>query len=101
MKELIRHLLFVKFKEGVLQGDIVRARSEFSEIQNKIEGLSGFEWGENTSPEGFSEEFTHCIQLIFANEEARDRYIPHPDHEKLKNTLLPILEKIIVIDYLI
>ena len=99
MKELIRHLLFVKFKEGVLQGDIVRARSEFSEIQNKIEGLSGFEWGENTSPEGFSEEFTHCIQLIFANEEARDRYIPHPDHEKLKNTLLPILEKIIVIDY--
>ena len=83
----------------MLQGDIVRARSEFSEIQNKIEGLSGFEWGENTSPEGFSEGFTHCIQLIFDNEEARDRYIPHPDHEKLKSTLLPILEKITVIDY--
>ena len=101
MKELIRHLLFVKFKKGVLRSDIVRARSEFSEIQNKIDGISGFEWGENTSPEGYSDEFTHCIQIIFANEEARNRYLPHPDHEKLKSTLLPILEKIIVIDYAI
>ena len=92
-------MLFVKFKKRVLQSDIIRARSEFSEIQNKIEGISGFEWGENTSPEGYSDEFTHCIQIIFANEEARNRYLPHPDHEKLKSTLLPILEKIIVIDY--
>ena len=101
MKELIRHLLFVKFKKGVFRDDIVLARSEFSEIQNKIEGISGFEWGENTSSEGLSEGFTHCIQIIFANEEARDRYLPHPDHEKLKNILLPILERIIVIDYAI
>jgi hypothetical protein len=64
LKELIRHLLFVKFKEGVLQGDIVRARSEFSEIQNKIEGLSGFEWGENTSPEGFSGDL-HIVSNSF------------------------------------
>ena len=64
MNELIRHLLFVQFKKGVLSEDIVRARSEFSEIQNKIEGISGFEWGENTSPEGFSEGFTYCIQII-------------------------------------
>jgi len=37
--------------------------------------------------------------MTFANEAARQNYVPHPDHETLKKVLAPLLEDIIVFDY--
>ena len=98
---MIRHILFVKFKDNIDSKDLLEARNAFSHIPNQIQGISGFEWGENTSAEGLSQEFTHCIQIVFADEQARQRYLIHPEHQKLKSNLFKVLEKIIVVDYAI
>ena len=57
------------------------------------------EWGENDSPEGRAEGFTHSVLMTFVDEAARLRYLPHPDHDALKAIFRPVLERIIVLDY--
>ncbi|MGL4479860.1 MAG: Dabb family protein, partial [Aeromonas veronii] len=43
--------------------------------------------------------FTHSVLMTFADEAARQRYLPHPDHDALKAIFRPVLERIIVLDY--
>ncbi|WP_323078440.1 Dabb family protein, partial [Aeromonas hydrophila] len=42
---------------------------------------------------------THSVLMTFADEAARQRYLPHPDHDALKAIFRPVLERIIVLDY--
>ncbi|GAM60866.1 stress responsive alpha-beta barrel domain protein dabb [Vibrio ishigakensis] len=37
--------------------------------------------------------------MTFADEAARQRYLPHPEHDALKVVFRPILEDLIVLDY--
>ncbi|MGL4507727.1 MAG: Dabb family protein, partial [Aeromonas sobria] len=46
-----------------------------------------------------AEGFTHSVLMTFADEAARQRYLPHPDHDALKAIFRPVLERIIVLDY--
>ena len=96
---MIRHVLFVKFKDQVTSNEVLDAIATFEQIPTKIKGIIGFEWGENTSSEGLNDDFTHCIQLVFEDEKARQNYLPHPEHLEIKNLLFRIIEKIIVVDY--
>jgi hypothetical protein len=43
--------------------------------------------------------YLHCIQITFENEEGRQNYLPHPEHETLKKKFTDVLEKIVVFDY--
>lgn len=97
--KLIRHILFLSFKSEASAEKIDEVLSEFESIPSKIEGVFAIEWGENNSPEQLNDGYTHCIQITFVNEEGRQAYLPHPEHEKLKKKFINILEKIIVIDY--
>ncbi len=44
--------------------------------------------------------FTHS--QVFADEAARDAYVPHPEHQKVVQLLLPLLAKdgLVVFDYM-
>jgi hypothetical protein len=44
---------------------------------------------------------THVISLTFVSPEARDAYLPHPEHVKFARWLgeLGIIENLIVVDY--
>ena len=97
--QMIRHVLFVKFKDQVTSKEVLDALATFEQIPTKIKGIIGFEWGENTSSEGLNDDFTHCIQLVFEDEKARQNYLPHPEHLEIKNLLFKIIEKIVVLDY--
>ncbi|MFT5674302.1 MAG: hypothetical protein ACI808_000217 [Paraglaciecola sp.] len=52
-----------------------------------------------SSPENINKGFTHCIMMTFADEQGRDNYLPHPEHNALKKLFRPVLEDIIVLDY--
>jgi hypothetical protein len=71
----------------------------FESIPQKIEGVISVEWGINDSPEHFNKGYTHSVLMTFSNEEGRQNYLPHPEHEALKKVFNPILEDIIVFDY--
>ncbi|POZ16183.1 stress protein [Lelliottia aquatilis] len=96
---MIRHVLFIQFKPDVLSLDVDIVRILFLGVRNKIEGVLDVEWGENDSPEMKNAGYTHCVFMTFADETARQKYLPHSVHEELKEIFKPLLQNIIVLDY--
>ena len=96
---MIRHILLIKFKQTAEASQIEELRGLFEAMPNKINGVEGVEWGLNDSPENLNKDFTHSVLMTFANEAGRQEYLPHPDHDALKEVFGPLLEDIIVFDY--
>lgn len=96
---MIRHILLITFKGEASPDDIAAVRAAFLAIPHQVSGVTAVEWGQNDSPEGRAEGFTHSVLMTFADEVARQRYLPHPDHDALKALFRPVLERIIVLDY--
>ncbi|MDO6683998.1 MULTISPECIES: Dabb family protein [unclassified Agarivorans] len=96
---MIRHILLFKFKAHASKADIETAQQDFLTIPSKIEGVVEVEWGANNSPEDLNKDYEYSVVMTFANEAARQRYLPHPDHDLLKQHFVPLLEDIIVFDY--
>ena len=61
--------------------------------------MTEVEFGANDSPEGKNQGYTHCVFMTFRDEDGRNEYLPHPDHDALKEVFVPTLEDIIVFDY--
>ena len=97
----IRHVVCFKFKEDATKEQIAKVVKTFEDLKKKkkIAEIENFEWGTNNSPEGLNKGFTHCFILTFANEKARDVYLPHPDHKAFGKVLKPILDDVFVIDF--
>lgn len=96
---MIRHILLIKFKASVQSPQITAVKTLFETMPDKIEGVVDVEWGLNDSPEGMNKNFTHAVLMTFADEAARAHYLPHPQHEALKEEFVPLLDDIIVFDY--
>ncbi|WP_449543734.1 Dabb family protein [Enterobacter ludwigii] len=96
---MIRHILFMTFTDSALPEQIQAVRSAFLQVPEQIEGITSVEWGTNDSPEEKNAGVTHCVLMTFADEAARQRYLPHPAHEALKVIFRPVLRDIIVLDY--
>lgn len=96
---MIRHLLLIAFKPAVDSAQIAIIKTLFETIPAKIDGVVAVEWGLNDSPEGLNKHFTHAVVMTFVDEAARARYLPHPEHEALKQEFVPLLADIIVFDY--
>jgi hypothetical protein len=97
----IRHVVCFKFKEDATKKEIAKVEKAFEDLKKKkkIVEIENLEWGTNNSPEGLNKGFTHCFILTFADEKARDAYLPHPDHKAFGKVLKPILDDVFVIDF--
>lgn len=95
----VRHIVAFKFKEGTTGQQIAAMEKDFRALQTKIPGIVSFEHGENNSPEGLDQGFTHVYVVTFKNEKARDAYLPHPKHKEFVGILKPILEDVFVVDF--
>ncbi|NRF30478.1 Dabb family protein [Vibrio coralliilyticus] len=96
---MIRHILLIQFKPNASSQQIEELKASFLSMPTQIEGVDSVEWGLNDSPEGKNKNYTHCVMMTFADEAGRDRYLPHPEHDVLKEIFRPILEDIVVFDY--
>tara|TARA_R110000787_G_scaffold16204_1_gene49417 strand:- start:183 stop:479 length:297 start_codon:yes stop_codon:yes gene_type:complete len=96
---MIRHILLIKFKDSVGHSDIGNVKILFESMVQKIDGVLSVEWGLNDSPEHMNKGFTYSVFMTFANEKGRDNYLPHPEHEALKEVFVPLLDDIVVFDY--
>ena len=65
----------------------------------KVPGLLDITHGPYDSSEGLNEGFTHGFIMTFESPAARDTYLPHPEHERVKEIVLPCLERVIVFDF--
>src|SRR5262245_930741 len=95
----IKHVGFLKFKEGTSEEEIDRIFGELMDISETIPGIEDYVSGPNNSPEGLNEGFTHGFVMTFSDASARDADLPDPDHEKFKLNALPHVEKVMVVDF--
>lgn len=98
-KQVLRHVVMYKFKEGLSAGQIEEVSAAFSALPGKIDSIIGFEKGTNVSIENKSEGFTHIFVVTFRDEAGRDRYLKHPAHDDYVKVVKDRREKVIVFDY--
>ena len=97
-KEL-KHAVFFKFKDDAEPADVKAVEDAFAALPNKIDTIRAFEWGINNSPENNDHGFTHCFMVTFGSKEDRAVYLPHDDHETFVKLLMPVLDKVRVLDF--
>lgn len=94
-----RHVVLFKFKDEAPAAEVKKIEDAFVALKDKIDLITDFEWGLNVSPEGLDDGFTHVYFVSFANKEALEAYLPHPEHQAFVELLKPQLDKVLVVDY--
>ncbi len=100
---MIRHIVLIKCKPEVSQEEIDQVFTALAALKESIPGILAFEIGENNSPEGINRGYTHAFTMDFVDEQARDAYLPHLEHEKVKIRVDQILAEgndgVLVVDF--
>jgi len=98
-KAQLRHVVLVKFKEDADKKAVKSALKKVVTMPKSIDLIKGLEWGVNNSPEGLTQGLTHGFIMSFDNAKDRDAYLPHPAHQKVVKVILPLIDDLLVIDY--
>lgn len=94
-----RHVVLFKFKDNAAPAEVKKVEDAFLALEAKIPQIQDLEWGTNVSPEGLSNGFTHCFLVTFRSKSDLEIYLPHPDHKAFVGVLQPVLDKVLVVDY--
>jgi hypothetical protein len=94
----VQHVVLLKFKPKAddRAGPLFAA---LAALRERLPGFLHFSAGPYRSPEGLNRGLTHGCLMTFADAAARDHYLTHPDHEKVKAEFLPSVEDVIVFDF--
>jgi hypothetical protein len=95
----VKHIALLKFKDGTPVERIQEAFDQILDITETIPGIEDYVSGPNSSPEGLNQGYTHGFIMTFADAAARDSYLPHPEHERVKALLMPLLDSLLVFDF--
>ena len=96
---MVKHLVLMKFKPDVTEPQIADAIRECGRLKDLIAGITEFISGPYSSPEGANQGFTHAFVATFVDAASRDRYLPHPEHERVRDLLLSRVESVLAFDF--
>lgn len=94
----MHHVVLVTFKPGQ-DKQAAPLFADLETLRAKLPGMRDYRFGANVSPEGLNQGFTHGFVMTFTDAAARDAYLVHPDHERVKAMYLPHVENVIVFDF--
>jgi hypothetical protein len=89
---MIMHMVLLKIRKDVSSAELDRAFAALDALRRVIPGLLSFHGGPYSSPENFQKGYTHGFSMVFQDAASRDIYLPHPEHEKCKAMILPLLQ---------
>ena len=87
----VKHVVLLRFKRDMPADTLTQLFKSLDDLRQKIPSLLDVSAGTNSSPEGLAKGFTHGFVMTFADEASRDAYLPHPDHEAVKQQLIALL----------
>jgi len=96
---VLRHVVLLKFKDGTAPARVRAIEDAFLALKDKMEVIKAIEGGEDTSPEGLQQGFTHCFIVTFADKAGLETYLPHKGHQDFVAFMKPDLDKVLVIDF--
>jgi hypothetical protein len=89
---MLDHLVLFRFLRHLGAAAIDSLIDELRHLAQSTPGVSSFRVGAYDSPEGLNRGYTHGFVMTFMTEAARDAYLTHPDHLRVVDKLLPMLE---------
>jgi hypothetical protein len=89
---VIMHMVLLRIRKDVPPNAVEAVFSDLAALRGRIEGLVSFSGGRYASPEGLHRGFTHGFTMAFTDAKARDAYLPHAEHERVKEQVLGILD---------
>ena len=95
----VKHYGVFQFKPEVSAAQIDTCFCEMAGMVGKIPGLLDFAHGPYESDEGLNDGFTHGFIMTFTSAAARDAYLTHPEHERVKEVVVPCLARVLVFDF--
>ena len=95
----VKHVALVKFKASASPALVNELWNEIKSLPSRVPGIIDFADGLNNSPEGLNQGLTHGFVMTFKDATARDAYLPHPEHERVKAKILPHIESVVVFDF--
>ncbi len=98
---MVRHYGMFQFKEGITSAQIDTCFREMKGMVGQIPGLLDMEHGPYESSEGLNDSFTHGFIMSFDTAASRDAYLPHPEHERVRDIVVPCLERVVVFDFVV
>ncbi len=97
---MIQHIVLLKLKPGTTPEQKQALHDGLVGLKDIIPGIESVTDGDDCSPEGKQHGFDWGFVMAFADEAARDGYLPHPDHKALGQTFIrPIADDVLVFDY--
>jgi hypothetical protein len=94
----IHHIVLLKFKPGG-EEKVQPLFAALDRLRSRLPGFLHFAGGPYASAEGLNQGFTHGCLMTFTDAVARDLYLGHPDHEKVKQEFLPFVADVIAFDF--
>ena len=88
---MVRHIVMIKTAAEAEEKDIEEVFSKLAELKNSIPGIVDFRAGRNNSPEGLEQGYSHLFMMDFTDKQARDAYLPHPEHKAVQPAIMSIL----------
>lgn len=95
----VQHIVLFKFKPQITSATVKDIFKELAQLQQLIPGITHFAGGSYSSNEGLNQGYTHGFLMTFESVEARNHYLPHPEHERVKQEILPLIEDLIAFDF--
>jgi hypothetical protein len=95
----VKHIALIKFKDGTSEEQIAQIFDELLDITENIPGIEDYVSGAHSSPESLNQGYSHGLIMTFTDAAARDAFLPHPEHERVKAMMMPQVESLIVFDF--
>ncbi len=95
----IKHIVLLKFKKATPPSKVEEIFRALENLKHVIPGVLDFAGGPYSSQEGLNQGYTHGFVMTFESAAARDAYLPHPKHEKVKNAILPLVDGVVAFDF--
>lgn len=96
----IKRIVLFKFKDGTTEKKIAEIFAGIGALKEKVPGVKDYCSGSYASSDNLNQGYTHAFIMTFNDEAARDAFGPHPEHQKVVETLVgPNLDGILVFDF--
>jgi hypothetical protein len=95
---MVEHILLMRWQEQASQEAIDRAMAGLRGLKEQVPGIVDLSCGLNFSER--AKGYTHGLVIRFKDRAALDAYFPHPEHQRVVQTLInPIRADTLILDY--
>lgn len=89
---MIRHIVLLKARPGVTDGEISAIFADLAAIKEKLPGVLAIHSGRSESPEKIERGYMHGFTVDFIDWAALAAYQDHPDHRRVGAALVAVAE---------